>query len=752
MGRGVPLVAHSKTRQRPPKSGTLAPRAGFGSSWGAALNNRNRSWPALTLALMLALAACGEEDADADDAPVDSGPSVLFADANGAGTHDSSAATDAGQLDGATSNATDVATSADVGSDEVAGVALVIDADETLQLAESVALDVVLQLGSGAKRPPTEAEVPELLIDGKPVGSKGWVAAEGQAQPTVALWPGSNPGKWTVVAIRPGKAVVQMRFGGALSNALPFDCQWPDEVKIRVTIPGASGSTDAERKIDVAHTIKLGGATIGAGGLEATIRFPATAKAGDRFDMSVKPASGGLSVSASLADVPGVKQVLAQGALWVDQVGNGRFRGTFHGIAANLKPLAGAFVVDRKGLFGVDLLGAATEVKKSDSLLPQAGAHYSRATVHAVPGGKAMLIYRHIANKTKASLVRVLIDPISGALDTSLPPLVDDANAYAGTPDVFAHAFGWVASAGSAGKTLFVWEGRDGKGSKKPHQLWGRIYDEKHQPLTPPAVIAEDNCDGNCRPEVHALPASRWLVLWSGDQGGIRARRVSGNLADGQLGLPGGAPETLIVAGNGATATTWEGNALVGWRDASLGPVWRMYGYTAGDDKLKSAMSASAFGATSKLSPQPALVALQTPSGGANLLFVGAWADAKAPGSLNIRRIASDGTALGVDLPLGDSQVDRLLAAAGKLGQVTLVERVEASAQGKSTVALRARKTRYLSIGDVGDSLGEVLEIAPATGAWAAEPGLVYVPEADAYVVAWSGEHSSGGVWIRRFR
>lgn len=697
------------------------------------------------LAAACLVAACGGTDAaDAPDAVADTGPAAVFTDTNvvDAGGEDSLAEPDAAD-----------SSSEDANPAGIVAVALVTEAGEDLELAGAAPFEVVLQTAAGDKRPPTGEETPELLVDGQEVGAKGWIAPTGSAQPAVALWPGATPGKWLVIAARPGKAVVQMRIQGVLSSALSFNCGWPTEPQIRVTIPTGSGSTDAERKIDVANTIKLGGETIGAGGLDVTIRFPASAAVGDHFDMASKPAAGGLSVSASLADVPGLKHVLAQGRLWIDQVGGGQFRGSFLGLAASLKPMAGAFVVDRKGLFGVDLLGETAEIGLSDGLLPAPGHHYSRATIHAVPGGKAMLIYRDIENKTSASLVRVLVDPITGALDASLPPLVGDANAYAVTPDVFAHAFGWVASAPSAGKTLFVWEGRDGKGSKKPHQLWGRIYDEKHLPITPAALIAADSCTGNCRPEVHSLPASRWLVVWTGETGGIRSRRVSGNLVDGQLGLPGSEPETLATFGEGATAATFEGNVLLGWRDGDLGgPVWRMYAYTASDDKLKAGQSATPFGAKSLLSPRPAMAALQTPSGGANLLFVGAWAEGKAPGALNIRRIGNDGTALGLDLNLGETQVDRLFAVAGKLGQVALLERIEAAAQGKTGIALRVRKTRFESIGDTGEQLGDVVNIAPATGAWSAEPSLAYVPEADAFAVAWSGEHASGGVWIRRFR
>jgi len=720
---------------------------------------RRTGWTATWLAISLLVASGCSEEADPDDkADTTAGPD--FGDIGPLADSQSPPA-DATKDTGASS--VDIAGDPDAMGPDVPGqpdqatgptvsVELVHEGAKTLKLATSTTFAVLLQGSNGDKSAPGDDAAPQVLIDGAEVGSKGWVADPKAKQPAVALWPDDKAGTWHVMAIRPGKASVQLRYEGVTSNALVFEGSWPDKPDIRVTVPGATGSTDAEREIDLPDTIKLGGETIGAGGLDVTIRFPATAKAGDRFDPQVKPSKGGLSIGAELADVPGAKLVLAKGAMWIDQVDDGLFRGSFHGLAANLQPIAGAFVVERKGLFGVDVLGGATQVGKSDSLLPESGNHHSRATVHAVPGGKAMLIHRIIENKTKARLVRLLIDPISGTVDKTLPPLVDNANAYNGTPDVFAPAFGRVASAISEGKQLFVWEGRDGKGSKKPHQLWGQIYDDKYAATGPAVLLSDDNCNGNCKPEVHALPASRFLVVWSGPKGGVRARRVSGNLVDGKPTLLSPDAESLTTSGDGVTAATWEGNALIGWRDPKQGPVWRMYAYSTADDKLKAALSATPFGAKAIASPPPALLAVETPSALPNLLFAGAWLEGTPPGGLQIRRIAIDGTALGVDLPLGSSTADLVLGAVGKLGQVALLERIEAAAQGTSNLSLRVRKSRYQSLSDGGETLGAVVDLAPATNGWLAVPSLCYVPEVDAYVVAWSGDHASEGVWFRRFR
>ncbi len=707
-------------------------------------------WSLLLPAALFCLQSCEDEpEAKPDQSAPDGGVTPIFTD--GGGAKDGTQPDDDAQADGQTRH-TDGGAKVDISAGDLIGVELLHEGSAELELATTTWLNVQVQSTSGTKGPPSAVSPPQVLIDGAEVGSKGWVAAAGEKQPAVALWPDDAPGKWRVVAIRPGAASVQLRYGGVTSNAISFKSAWPEKPAIRVTVPSASGVTAAERELDVSNTIKLGGETIGAGGLDVTIRFPLSAKAGDRFDMQDKPPTGGLSISAELADLPGAKHVLAKGVMWIDQVNNGQFRGTFHGLAASLKPVAGVFVVERKGLFGVDVLGDSLQIGKSDNLLPESGVHHSRATVHAVPGGKAMLIYRVIENKTKARLVRLLIDPISGAVDSSLAPLVDGANAYASTPDVFAPAFGKVASARSAGKQLFVWEGRDGKGSKKPHQLWGQVYDDKYQAFGAAVLISDDSCNGNCRPEVHALPASRWLVVWTGPKGGVRSRRVSGNLVDGKATLPSAQAESLSLKGDGASAATWEGNALIGWRDPVMGPVWRMYSYSASDDKLKATLSATSFGAKAIVSPYPTLLAVETPSAAPNLLFAGAWLEGQAMGGLHIRRIAVDGTALGVDLPLGESAADALLGAVGKLGQVALLERIDPSAQGSAGISLRVRKTRYQSMGDGGGSLGSVVDLAPPTGDWLTVPSLCYVPEADAFVVAWSGDHASAGVWIRRFR
>lgn len=707
----------------------------------------------IAMAMCGALSACDEpQESDGATEPADVGGGFRFKpdtplppDAGSPAAEDTAGQETAGTDAAADIQGTDVALSGDV-------IEVQVVADGTLVLAGQTPMAVTVKRASGLSGPPSADDKVRFVVNGAEVGTHGWIADSPAAHPPIAIWNGKEAGIWRVIGARPGKASLVVEVGGKASDPIAFEVSWPSEPQIVARVPDAVGSTAGEQQLDADDTVKLGGKTLGGGGLEATIRFPADVTAGAALDVTQKPSAGGLSIQVKLADLAQTKYVLAKGVLWIDQVDGGLFRGTFAGLAASLKPMVGVFVVERSGQFGIDLLGAPVQLAKSDALTPASGHHYSRAAVHEVADGQAMVTWRHIENLTKAHIERVLIDPKTGAVKAALPPIVADANAYAGTPDVFAPAVGRISMAASAGKWLVVWEGRDGKGAKKPHQVWARIYDDKHQPLTDAVVLSDDHCEGACRPHVSALPSSRWLVVWSGPNGGVRARRVAGNISAGLPTLPSAAAETLDSLGKGASAVTWENNVLLSWWRSDLGPVWRMYGYQASDDKLSSGLAMSAFGAKSPLSPTPAVAVFQTPSPPPNLLFVGAWQEQSGAGQLHTRRVAIDGTALGLDLPVGSGQIDLLQAAAGKSGQLALLDRPVASAGAKDVAGLRARKVSYASLGDAGSLVGPPVTIAAPPEQWLAEPSVAYIKTADVYVVVWSGDHSSGGVWMRRFR
>lgn len=689
------------------------------------------------LLLSLALAACGSDEeppADAGDAGA-AADSPVFVQQDTA-THDAPTGDSGGAQGDSAATTTD---SGEVQAGQLVGLELTVN-NASLAVADRVTLTLTAVRSSGAKGPLTDAEKATFTVDGLAQSGAG-VAPEGTAQPAAAVW--TFGGKLQLAGVRPGKASVVATVGTLSSEPLAVTVGWPAGDGVLATSADALGKTDAERKADLETTVQLYGKSIGAGGLTATLRFPESAQAGDRFDLAKPPKSGALSLTLAFADLGGATVKPAVGALWIDQVDKGLYRGSFLGRTTQLKPVVGVFTVPRKGLFGVDLLGDAVQVAQSDDLLAVTGTHYSRVSVVATGDGNAVLYARRIKDGLKAFLDRWQIDGKTGKT-TPLTPLVSDANAYDGVPTVKAPAFGQVVRASHGSVTCEVWEGRDGKGATKPHRLWVQLLDDKGTVIGKPTAVSDDVCDGSCQPTVQLLPSTRFLVVWATAGAGVQVRRVKGQPVDGAPAFTAAKPIVIAANGKDPVAAVHGTNVLLGWFDPDVGHVWRHY-----TDKISAGLSALApkqpIGVASTQAPRQALSAVTSPSSAPNLLFVSAWIDYTPGAKLAMRRVGLDGTALGTPVPLGDVDADAIWAASGKDGQVTALTRSPKN-------GLTVRKLRYASYNDTGKLLGEPVPLLAPGGTWQVHPAMAYLPDVDVWVVAWSGDAQSPGVWLRRFR
>lgn len=717
--------------------------------------------PALVLVLALALPGCGEAAKTPDagggfvlDSHVDL-PDIP-ADSSTAGT-DGAQATDA---DGA---GVDVPPPTDVTA------VLAEAATATVEVAQKSALLLTIQRKTGVQGPPQGTEVVTFLVDGKPLALGAALAVEGTAQPAVSVWKSSEPGKFWLAGARPGMATVVAQVDGVASQPVTVQVTWPSAPLVRMVLPTAQGATTLQRVADSPDTLRFDGTTLGAGGMKITLRVPAQGKPGDSFDLEKPPAVGTVQVKATVSELGGLKLDLVKGRVWLDQVDKGLYRGTFLGTAASLAPIAGVFVVERDGLFGVDMLDDPQGIAISVKPEPSPGIHASRATLSPIGNGRALLTYRLIENVTKARLVRVVIDAKTGALDTSWAPLVDKAPTFLVDPTdpgqtVPIPGVGYSQAATSAGKWLTVWEGRAGPdpfGKVAPNQVWYRTFDADDGTLggEGATVVATDECSGQCRPQVVGLPNSRWLIAWSAPDGqGIRARRVNGNLtfADAKT------VQIVQPPATGVSLAALDANVALAWTLPEDRPQFRLF-----SDLLLSNGPEQDLGLGAPGLRGPAMVALATPpsflaifaSGGKGPSPV-ACADAtpKCEGGgvcdgkvcslgAQFRRIGLTAGKLGsadVDLAPG---VDRVVAVAGKAGQVAEIERLPTTSQPQ----LRLRKLQVQKAADPGAQLGSEVLLSAASKS-PLQAALCYVPEVDVYVLAWSGDASSDGVWIQRFR
>jgi hypothetical protein len=658
------------------------------------------------------------------------------------GSDTTSIGTDAAPADTADELAADVAVKADAGADVLPPVvAVLVDTATAVEIGARVAVNVQVEREGLAPSLPQAGEV-TFLANGVPLPFGSTILGGDLAQPPVAVWKGSNNGQFWLAGVRPGKVEVVAHAGEVATAPLPVQVDWPTDPQIRVSVPGGTGKTKAERATDAPETYQFTGKTFGAGGLTVTLRFPTAAKKGSTFDFDVAPASGTLSLKATLADLGGVQLVALKGRLWIDQVDDGWFRASFLATTASLQPLVGVLLVERDGKFGLDLLGEPVQLAKSIAPQPVTGDHVSRASVAAVGNGKALVSWRRISNVTTADLVRVAVDAKTGAIDTGLAPLVTKAPAFSETTSQNLPAFGRLSVAASAGKLLAAWEGRQGKGGTLPDRVWMRSLGPAMEPTGTVVEVGQDACTGGCRVQVLRLPSSRWLVLWTVPGGeGVRARRVNGDLSFVEEDAP-----TLLVQPPAAFARagSFDANVAAVWQEPG-GPAW----FRLWNDQLTSAgipplpLGKAPGGGV----PGPWLAMVSNPA--ATLTF---WCEAGPKGSggadLKLRRIGLDGKKFGAaDLPIA-SGVLGLAVAGGKLAQALVVERVAATGGGS---ALRLRKVHLATVADPGAQLGHEIVIPTGTKL-PVEAVVAYVPEADAYVVVWSGDVESEGVWMLRVR
>lgn len=710
---------------------------------------------ATLLLLLLAAGGCGEGE-ESKDAGSDTLIPVFTNDAgnDGSGTD----AADATPVDTAeetvedvTADATDDATTdgvdgtdaqiTDVAEEVVQTSAVKLTIPEILQIGgDGEALIEVKQGDGSTKVLPDGAEL-SLEIDGTARALGFDPTVDLKAPPAVVLWQTSK-GALRVVGVRPGSASVVVKVGGVASVARTVNVGFGELQGVVARVPDAGGATSAEQQADVTGGVKIGGKAIGGGGLEATIRFPANATAGASFE--VGPGKPGIA-KAAFADLAGTSYDGAQGNVFVDQTTKGEFRGTAWVRSAKLKPMVIAFRVPRDGSFGIDPLDdGPVEIAKSAAPEPTTGVHHSRVSVlPGAPGkGRIHIVWREIENVLKARLRRVDVALVDGTVDTSQKPLLDDLNAYDGTPDIPAAALGEVALIWNGGQGLLVWEGRDGKGSTKPHALHAVLVDEDLVFLAAPIALAPDGCAGTCRPRLAALEGGRFIVVWSHPSAGVQATRVKGLLADGKMETAEETPIVVHAGGKDGDVAVHQNAVLISYFDPDSGPVWRPYTDKA-TGSLGAKAPAQAFGLGSPQAPPVALAPL-TLLAQPNFLFTATWIDLLPKPQQRVRRIGVDGTALGAALDIAEPAVESLRTYPGKVGQI-----ISAGAEADGGIVVWKRA--YASFGDDGSQLGELFVPLAASNP-PMRAALAYEKTADAWVVAWSGWQKSTGVAFRRFR
>lgn len=685
----------------------------------------------------LALASCSTPAAPA----ADSGPTVFGFDAMGGKDSISAPDIQPDTTDGsaeATETAQDSAPETDAAP---AVLGLQVEVTATLVVGTKAALKLTVQRQDDSG-PPKAAETVAFSVDGKPVELNAKPGPLTDAQPAVALWKSTVAGQYWVAGVRPGPAALQVTVDGIAAEEIALETAWSEGAGLRLTLPAAAGACGGARTKDTEDTIRLEGKTLGKGGLTLTVRFPAAAKAGDAFDLDKpSPQGGTLQVLAAMPDLGGQQVKVPTGRIWIDQVDKGWFRGSFVGTSATLQPLVGAFAVERNGSFGVDVLDEALKVATSTTDKWNAtGEHDSRVSL-AVLDGKGLMTWRHISNVTTADLVARRIDPQTGQME-ELSPLVTKAVAQiliddgsgALVPKPLGEFFGAVSAAQSGGKRLLVWEGKPAAKSASPYQISGQLLDADLKPLDSPLLIADDACWGNCRPQVVALPSTHFLVVWTAAAGGVKAAIIDGNAPE----IPEKVVTVAPAPASGGSVASWEANVGLVWRHPSKGSYVRLY-----TDSMSSNGPEQLLGAAVANTFAPAIAAVAEPASFTALFF-------SPVATLQQRRIGLDAALIGAgDVKLANS-VAKVVAAAGKPGQVAMVERIGPASATQPQ--LRLRKVFVSQAGDVGAQLGTEVILTASVSKYALEPALCYVPEADTYIVAWSGDASSEGVWFQRFR
>lgn len=641
----------------------------------------------------------------------------------------------------------DAASPIDVPLDTAAAVTptgLALDASAALECGARVALQVTVTRSDGASGLPKAGESILFTVDGLPIEVGSMLSADPVQQAKIAVWKDSKTGAFWLAGLRPGPAKLGASVAGVVAEERDVDVSFPTGSLLRLAAIGGSGTSPGDRVLDSADTIKFEGKKFGAGGLTITLRFPSAAVSGDIFDLD-KPSKvgGALQLVATVSDMGNIQLKVPLGRIFVDQTDKGWFRGTFLGTSASLQPVAGVFAVERDGKFGIDLLDTAQQVATSTTpKWNQTGTHVSRVSISAVPGSQALVHWREVHDVTTADIVRLVIDAKTGQT-TALGPLVVkaiaavlvDNGSETLVPKQKGEFFGSAAVATSQGKTLVVWEGKSAKGSAAPYQISAQVLDAKLAPVGTPVQVAPDECWGECKPQLVALPSSRWMAVWGAPAGaGVRAAILDGN----DLSQPEKLVTLVTAPAINPSVAVLDANVAVVWRSPGKGSRFRLY-----SDTLASNGPEQDLGVPTANPPPPGIAAIENPPSFVATFFSPAV-------ELKLRRIGLNASLIGPGDVAVASGIARIAVAAGKYGQVAVVERVSGAGPGEPQ--LRLRKLVVASPGDPGAALGLAVALEASASKVILDAALTYVPEAGVFIVTWSGDATSDGVWIQRFR
>jgi hypothetical protein len=652
-----------------------------------------------------------------------------------------------GQSDGAADVTVDVPVPTDV-------LAVTLASASAVSLGATVTLTVLVDHDVGVDGAPKATEAVTFKVNGQLLAVGATLAAKPSEQSPIAIFATVTAGEYRIAGVRPGTAKLVVAVDGIASPETVLTVIWPDGAFISGATATLSGTAPGKRVEEIApDTVKITAQLFAPGGVDATLRFPSPSQAGDSYAIGEAPTKGSLSINLVVVTPAGLNQPVTpkEGRLWIDQTDKGYFRGTFLGRALDQSPVVGAFVVERDGNFGVDLLDDPTLVEKSSLVTPESDLHASRVAVNAIGDGKVMLTWRRIKNVTQSELARWIIDAKTGATVTTLPPLVTaNVGPWKSAPDASADpCFGSVSAATSNKKTLIAWEGKNGKdgfSAPAPTGIWLRAIASdgtlstsgpfsNNQPLS----VSDDACDGGCHAQLLTLPNARFVVVWSPAAGGIRARRLEGDFTftDNNPLQIANAPAIL------SSGATLDATLGLTWRDPSKGAFIRVFSIISSPAPFNSTNQETQVGGKTVDGPAPGLGIFGIGSPG----FLAFAIDGSPATNLKVRRFDFSGSA-----PVGevaiDSGVDSVRVVSGQDPQIVVLQR---ASDGTSTTPLRLRKFTTTSPIDGGTQLGPTVDLG-AKSSVPLLPALCYVPELDIYVAAWSGDFKSEGVYFQRFR
>ncbi len=621
----------------------------------------------------------------------------------------------------------------------------------SVKLGGTTLLKVVVDHKIGVDGAPKATEIVVFQVNGKPLALGAAIAASAKDQPPIAIWQTADAGDYQIAGVRPGTAKLTVTVDGVASPEIALTTDWPDGLVLTGATATYAGSAPAKRVDEVApDTVKVLGHLFAPGGVDATVRFPASAVSGDSFELGKAPAKGSLSIGLTIVSPAGLNQPATPiaGRLWLDQTDKGYFKGTFLGRTLDQTPIVGAFVIERDGNYGIDVLDEPTLVETSSLVTPESDLHASRVSVNAIGNGKALLTWRRIKNVTQSEIAMWIIDAKTGQTVTTLPALVQGNVGPKGQPNpAIDPVFGWVTAAVSNKKTLLVWEGKNGKDGfsvPAPTGVWmrgleadGSLTNTGTFAANLPIAVGDDACNGTCSPQIVTLPNARFLVIWSPTTGGIRARRVEGDFS-----FTDNNPLQLVnPPATTASATVLDSTMGLTWRDPTLGAFMRVF--TINPTAIGSSNQEMTVGGVTADAPMPGIGIF----GGGSPGFLAFALDGSPATNLKMRRVDFSGTPVVGEITV-DSGIGSIRAMAGESPQVVVLQ---TQANPTDANPLRVRKFTTTSPIDGGSALGPIVNLGAKT-TLPISPSICYVPEVDIYIAAWSGDFKSEGVYFQRFR